>query len=375
MSDNTPSKTPRRLGGARRKQTELTESTDYSAASAERDAMMESVPLNVRSIPVRNIKINPRNQRKLEITPAMIRWLASQRPIDKAKLATDDGDYCEIYTEEAVRFLNSPKPATVPEAISATVERDEWEAIPEVLSEKAVKDLTAIIEFAFSLRSADRLLHPVVVWNEEFRFSLVVGERRYLTHLLLDEPQIYARVSDSSPEQVEESLLMWAENVDRKDLNVYEKVMAAKQVLQDRANLLELKDYLPASGAELAGILRVSRAAGFRYYAILSCNVEAFWKAIEEGKIESMHAAANLARQPKTVIEQRLSEKQPASKKAPVVRLSRSESYKPVQRLIDIAATHINDPDLKQELESLNFQRHKDVHKGLELIMSWLSKD
>lgn len=376
MSDNTSKRPPRRLGGTRSSRTQLTESTDYSEASAQRDSMLDSVSLNVRSIPVRNIKINPRNQRKLAITPAMIRWLASQRPIDKERLAADDRDYCDHYTEEAIKFLSSPRPQDIPEPLIQLVERSEWDCMPTELSEKAIDDLVGIIEFAFSLRSADQMLHPVFVWNEEFRFTLVVGERRLLTHILLDEPQIFARITTSPPDTYLESLLMWTENMDRKDLNVYEKVMAVKQVLQQRAELLDLNHYLPKTGGALAGILRISRSMGCRYWAILSCDVDVFWKALEEGKISSVQEATKIARQSPQEIEARFAEKQPSKKTtAPVVRISRSESYKPAQRLITIASDHINDPELKKELESLNFQRHKDVHKGLELIMSWLSKD
>ena len=80
------------------------------------------------------------------------------------------------------------------------------------------------------------LLHPIIVqpWGDKYR--IIAGHRRYKATLYLKQPTIKASIrTDLIPHQA--YLLNFTENLDRKDLNIFEEAAALRRLYPDGVSL------------------------------------------------------------------------------------------------------------------------------------------
>jgi ParB-like chromosome segregation protein Spo0J len=307
------------------------------------------VALNVKRIPVKYIREDAMNPRKLALGTADIAALATQFPIDKDRLLRDDDGYLDEYLE-------------VVEANSG-------------MQGRAVADFQSIAGFAFALKSAERLLHPIVVWQNDTQFHLIAGERRLLAHLLLSEATIDARIRDAAPSSLEKYLLQWEENIHRDDLTLFEKIDNLREMMEAwKLN----KGVQTISVNQFAALSGLPRSVAQRYLAVIRCPSPLLLKAIEEGRITNVKQAANIAALPVAEIPAELSPQQVTSTATEEgvrsVRVGRAKDYRAVTFLVKAAAEKLDDDVLTTQLDRLDLSRQKDLNRAFELLVARISE-
>ncbi len=93
------------------------------------------------------------------------------------------------------------------------------------------------------------LIEPVVLRAHGDRYQLIVGERRWRAHLLLNKPNINAIVKPVDDMQM--ALMAVAENLDREDLSDYEVALAINSIENQFGSRAELARYLDKTRVEL----------------------------------------------------------------------------------------------------------------------------
>lgn len=316
-----------------------------TSAATQIQAAGGVVPLNVKRIPVRYIREDEHNPRKLVLSSTDVAALAERFPVDKDRLRPDDDAYLDEY-----------------------VERIESEA---PLAGKAVADFLSIASFAFALKSADRLLHPIVVWQNDTQFHLIAGERRLLAHILLGEPTIDARIRDAAPTGLEKYLLQWEENIHRDDLSLFEKIDNLRQLMEAWKTG---KGVQAISVNQFAALSGLPRSVAQRYLAVIRCPSPLLLAAIESGQVTNIQQAARIAAMQVSEIEALLSARN-ATKSvglggATSVRVGRAQDYRAVSFLIKAAAEKLDDEALTARLDRLDLTRQKDLNRAFEILLT-----
>ena len=228
-----------------------------------------------KTVPVAYVICDPENPRKLALTQEQITKIAATYPFDKNQLQVDDpSDWLEDYV---TRVGES-----------------------EQLTGKALGDLESLVGFAAALKTADRLLHPIVVWRDESTFHLIAGERRLLAHILLGESTIAARIVEQGYSRSEIDTLQWEENVHRVDMSLWERVDHIKKLLEAGEGIKK------TSVTKLSKIIGKSRAESQRYLAVLRYPTKALLNAVSTGKVSDLKAAAALAQLTPSELEAKL---------------------------------------------------------------------
>lgn len=315
-----------------------------TSAAGQMKAAGEVVPLNVKRIPVKYIREDEFNPRKLALDTAQVAALAERFPIERDRLLREDDAYLDEYIDQV-------------EAAGS-------------LSGKAVGDFQSIAAFAFALKSADRLLHPVVVWQNDTQFHLIAGERRLLAHLLLGEPTIDARIRDAAPSTLEKYLLQWEENIHRDDLSLYEKVDNLRQLMDAwKAG----KGVQAISVNQFAALSGMARSVAQRYLSVIRCPSPLLLAAIEAGQVTNIKHAARIAVLPINEIKSLLSPEKAAKAAGQggltSIRVSRALNYRAASFLVRAAAEKLDDETLTAELDGLDLSRQKDLNKAFEILL------
>lgn len=217
-----------------------------------------------KTIPVAYVLTDPENPRRLAISQSQIIEISKTYALDKQLLdASDKTDWIENYIQKVGDSEN--------------------------LSGKALGDFASLVNFSAALKSADRMLHPIVVTRKESTFHLIAGERRLLAHILLGESHIAARMTDQEYDRSAIDTLQWEENVHRVDMNLWERVERVKKIIESGDGIER------TSVTQLSKIIGRSRAECQRYLAILRYPTSDLIQAIKEGKINDLKKAASLA--------------------------------------------------------------------------------
>ncbi|PUA26825.1 MAG: hypothetical protein B0W54_20560 [Cellvibrio sp. 79] len=289
-----------------------------------------------KTIPVSYIQCDPENPRKLALTPEQVKVIANQYPLDQSFLDIDEStDWIEGYVNRVAAALN--------------------------LSGKAVGDLQSLVSFAAALKSADRLLHPIVVWRDESTFHLIAGERRLLAHLLLGETHIAARILDQQYSRHQIDTLQWEENVHRQDMNLWERLEHVKKLL------LADEGVQQTSVTKLSKILGRSRAESQRYLAVLRYPDALLLDAIRLGKVNDLKSAAALAQLPADQLAIKLNGHKPANKATAAIKLGDKSQAASVGQLLKAAAKQLK---LESTLHSLNLSKTADINEAINRLIA-----
>lgn len=289
-----------------------------------------------KTIPVSYIVCDPENPRKLALSQEQVVLIAQKFPLDKSLFNADDtSDWIDDYIVSVAQELG--------------------------LTGKAVGDLESLVSFAASLKSADRLLHPIVVWRDESTFHLIAGERRFLAHLLLGETHIAARILDQQYSRHQIDTLQWEENVHRQDMSLWERLEHVGKLLAADGGLEQ------TSVTKLSKILGRSRAESQRYLAVLRYPAPLLVDAIQAGRVSDLKSAAALAQLPPEQLQQKLSGVKPAPKVKASIKLADKSHAASVGQLLKAAAKHLK---LESELHSLNLNKPADINEAMNRLIS-----
>lgn len=301
----------------------------------------------VKSLPISHIKTDQDNPRKLAIDTELVTKIQAKYPINTAIENEDDADWIEEYVEKVVK---------------------EFE-----LKDKQIGDFTSIVEFCFALKSPTRLLHPIVVWQEDSIFHLISGERRLLTHILLGEQYISSRINEERLSADEIDVLQWEENVHREDMTLFEKTMRLEKLVKATMGLDK------STGGKLSKVAGISRAEASRYVAIfkykIKHNSDLLINAIETGKITSLKSCHALAQLEPDELQAKLDGKKIIKKSdtitpsKPVIKISKEADSDVMKKIIEAATREFQ---AEQVLENLDLSKSKDINEAFNLLVDFL---
>ena len=289
-----------------------------------------------KTIPVSYIVCDPENPRKLALTQDQVLMIARKFPLDQQLFNADEAtDWIEDYVTKVANATN--------------------------LTGKAVGDLESLVSFAASLKSADRLLHPIVVWRDESTFHLIAGERRLLAHLLLGESHIAARILDQQYSRHQIDTLQWEENVHRQDMNLWERLEHVKKLVLAEAGIQQ------TSVTKLSKMLGRSRAESQRYLAVLRYPENILIDAIKLGKVNDLKAAAALAQLSPEQLRLKLNGIKQEPKVLAKIKLADRAQATSVGQLLKAAAKQLK---LESTLQSLNLTKAADINEAINRLIT-----
>lgn len=254
------------MSGPRKKAFGLAKNKFVEGINEQLDRAASTQRVEIRTIPVESVSFAPGNPRKLAISPEDIRKNLPDLKLPPAAFEdSTNNDWREGYETLVQSVFGAGKPKD---------------------------DFMSIATFAASMRSSDRMLHPIVVWREETRFFKITGERRFLAHVLLDEPNIRATVWEERPNNFELSVIQWDENNQRENFVLSESLEALEHVIEGwKASSGEDKISLP----QFMNIAGLSRSQANRYLKIITNGTPALRDAITERRVDSLSTAYELA--------------------------------------------------------------------------------
>lgn len=311
----------------------------WTGSVAEQVATSSQVKsLLTKTIPVAYVVTDPNNPRKLALSQQQIIDIARRHPSHKELLQTEDpAQWVEDYV------------ATVAEA--------------EHLQGKALGDFESLVGFAASLKSADRLLHPIVVTREDSTFHLIAGERRLLAHILLGESHIAARIQAAEIPRTDIATLQWEENVHRVDMSLWERVDHIRKMIESREGLANM------SVTKLSKLLGNSRAESQRYLVILRYPSPLLMEAIRDGKVSDLKQAASLAQLEPEQLAKRFSNIPAAETSKPVIKFQRKAKAKDFGVILQAAAKQLKMGDI---LAKADLETPAGINDAIELLLAEL---
>ena len=142
-------------------------------------------------------------------------------------------------------------------------------------------DQESLEELAESIK-AYGIIQPIVVTEKEGYYSIVAGESRWRAAKIAGLEEVPAIIRDYDERRNKEISLI--ENVQREDLNPYEKALGIKSLMEDYSLTQE----------EVGKIIGKSRSAVANYVRILNLEPRVLEMA-KEGKIGESHCKALMA--------------------------------------------------------------------------------
>ncbi|MBN9289472.1 MAG: ParB N-terminal domain-containing protein [Gammaproteobacteria bacterium] len=212
--------------------------------------------LNAKFLPLQAIQLDPENPRELSI---------------------DIND-----------VINGPKLPTVPfddEMQDAFKETLKQHFGDEDNKKQKINDYLSIALLASSIKSPERLIQPICVYEKRNKYVLLAGERRTLAHHIMGAKHIAANII-IEPEPKEKALLQYIENSSREDLSLKDKYRAIRNIISHYGETI--------SARSLASILRISKSQAQKYSKICKEENLLFKRAIESGALTSPEDAYNI---------------------------------------------------------------------------------
>ena len=139
----------------------------------------------------------------------------------------------------------------------------------------------ALEELADSIKKYG-VIQPIVVTKQEDYYEIIAGERRWRASKLAGLTEIPAIIRENDQRKNKEIALI--ENIQREDLNAYEKALGIKNLMEDYELTQE----------EVAKILGKSRSTIANSVRILNLNPDVLEFA-KEGKLTEGHCKALMA--------------------------------------------------------------------------------
>lgn len=296
----------------------------------------------VKNLPITAIKTDQDNPRKLAIGIQDIVKISEQFPLSSFLNNEEDNDWIEGYIEKVAKDYP--------------------------LLGKQIGDFNSIVQFSTVLRSAERLLHPIVVWQEDSIFHLISGERRLLTHALLGETYISSKIHEEQLTRFEIDLLQWEENIHREDMTIFEKTLRIRKLIDSSYGMDKI------SVRKLAKISGLSTADSQRYLVIIRYPTDTLIKAIENGRLESLQKAAALAQLSDEELQSKLAGKQinKTHLQKPLIKISRNADQRVMAKMINAI---VKEYKAESALENLDLSKPKELNIAFNSLVQFLSEE
>lgn len=236
---------------------ELKEDNSTTDLMKSLDSQLSKIDfLNAKFLPLQSIQLDPENPRELSIDIKDV--------INGPKLPLE------------------PLDDEMQDAFKETLKQHFGE---EENKKQKIHDYLSIALLASSIKTPERLIQPICVYEKGNKYVLLAGERRTLAHHIMGAKHIAANII-AEPEPKERALLQYIENSSREDLSLKDKYKAIRNIIAHYGETI--------SARSLASILRISKSQAQKYSKICKEENIIFRKAIESGALTSPEDAYNI---------------------------------------------------------------------------------
>lgn len=167
------------------------------------------------------------------------------------------------------------------------------------------RELETLASLANSIKEQG-VLNPIIVYQHGDHYRLVAGERRSLASLLANKQDIPARVLSRKPDALKLSLLQWAENMERSDLSLWERLQNIEHIIKAFIKTEQIsRDNF--NNDHLINLLSCSRQQASCYQTLLNAS-PLVQQSLKNNHIKSIDKAVFIARAPKNQQERLLSD-------------------------------------------------------------------
>ena len=264
---------------------------------------------------------------------------------------------------------------------------------------RKVAEKNSLLTMANSIEEQG-IINPVVVYKYSDKYRLIAGERRTLASIIAGKASIQAKILDAKPDELKISLLQWMENVERKDLTLWERLRNLDKIISSYAASKSLQaDQLTAT--DVGRLLGCSLPHAMNYFAVIKAdkNVKELIRAnklknlekaaviatirsdtLQRNAIEECLAGATLKKlkaisiqdKPRKVVPQRASETR--GRQALSINLG-STRHKPVAKLIiDAILNHEKTLHIRQHFADVNWADYKSINSAFKQLLKTLEK-
>ncbi len=158
-----------------------------------------------------------------------------------------------------------------------------------------IKSLSSIVN---SIKEQG-IINPILVYKHGEYYRLIAGERRTFGSILAKKIDIPAKILNAKPDLLKLSMLQWIENIERKDLSLWERLRNLVKILNAYANK-QGKNPDEITATDLRKILGCSLQHAVNYRNILSGS-DNLKELIKTQSINSIDKAAFIAKSPRNL--------------------------------------------------------------------------
>jgi ParB family chromosome partitioning protein len=177
---------------------------------------------------------------------------------------------------------------------------DDLKLNEKYLSEEKKKEKERLESLAISIKNQG-VINPIIVYKDIDKYQLIAGERRTLASILAGKSDIPARILNEKPSALKVGLLQWIENIERKDLGLWEKIINFEKICYEYAadrnvNIEALKFQ------EVAEMVGLSYTVTI-YYKNVMLGSDLIRKAVKNNLIRNLEKASIIAKAPLEIQE------------------------------------------------------------------------
>jgi ParB family chromosome partitioning protein len=263
------------------------------------------------------------------------------------------------------------------------------------------EEKTSLISLSNSIREQG-IINPVVVYKFGDKYRLIAGERRTLASIIAGKQEIQAKILDSKPDELKISLLQWMENVERKDLSLWERLRNLEKIIVSHAT----QKGLPPStmtATDLGRLLGCSLPHAMNYIAVLTADKK-IKELVKSNKLKNLEKAALIAtikssttqqtaieacltgatlkklkaiatqdKMVKTVTAQQL-QPQTRGRQAMLVNLGSTRKVSVAKLIIDSILNNEKINHLKHHFADLNWSDYKSINHAFKQLLKTIEK-
>jgi ParB family chromosome partitioning protein len=158
--------------------------------------------------------------------------------------------------------------------------------------QRKIEEIDSLQTIANSIKDQG-IINPILVYKYGEKYRLIAGERRSLASIIAGKLDIQAKILDNKPNELKVSLLQWIENVERKDLSLWERLKNLEKIILAHVGQNNTS-FNHITATELSRLLGCSLPHAMNYLALL--NADAGVKELVRcNKIKNLEKAALIA--------------------------------------------------------------------------------
>jgi ParB family transcriptional regulator, chromosome partitioning protein len=157
---------------------------------------------------------------------------------------------------------------------------------------RKVAEKTSLLSMANSIEEQG-IINPVVVYKYSDKYRLIAGERRTLASIIAGKTAIQAKILDAKPDELKISLLQWMENVERKDLTLWERLRNLEKIIASYT-VSKSMHAGEITATDVGRLLGCSLPHAMNYFAILKADKH-IKELIQVNKLKNLEKAAVIA--------------------------------------------------------------------------------